>query len=196
MRRKVLKKILCMSLLSVSLLGITSVGASASWRQSSGKWYYYYNDGTMAINTTTPDGFKVGADGVWIQNNIPITAPSTWTRLTNDGYVLKNGSVLAYKPKDLQGYSYEQALMDMGSAIINNKKNSNVNNTYQKYNGHPAMRYEYMDTSNDGKAQKNCFIVVATNTKLYGFMLLGDNDYNFDLDKIDLEYVLNTTLNV
>ena len=41
------------------------------WHQINGKWYYFHNvsDGTrgrMLTDTTTPDGYKVGPDGVWI----------------------------------------------------------------------------------------------------------------------------------
>ena len=32
-----------------------------------GNWYYLGPDGVMLTNTTTPDGYRVGADGVWIQ---------------------------------------------------------------------------------------------------------------------------------
>ena len=42
------------------------------WHQIDGKWYFFneVSDGTkgkMLVNTTTPDGYQVGADGVWIQ---------------------------------------------------------------------------------------------------------------------------------
>lgn len=38
------------------------------WHQDTdGKWYYMGTDGYMMTNTMTPDGYKVGADGVWIQ---------------------------------------------------------------------------------------------------------------------------------
>lgn len=42
------------------------------WNQIDGKWYFFntVSDGTrgrMLVNTTTPDGYQVGADGVWIQ---------------------------------------------------------------------------------------------------------------------------------
>lgn len=42
------------------------------WQLIDGKWYYFnqVSDGTrgaLLVNTTTPDGFTVGADGVWIQ---------------------------------------------------------------------------------------------------------------------------------
>ena len=39
------------------------------WYQSpaSGLWYYMGADGYMLTNTTTPDGYQVNADGVWVQ---------------------------------------------------------------------------------------------------------------------------------
>ncbi len=38
------------------------------WHQVENKWYYFVADGMMLVNALTPDGFTVGADGVWIQN--------------------------------------------------------------------------------------------------------------------------------
>lgn len=60
--------------------------AVSEWLADNGKWYYlgadgymvcnawignYYvgADGAMLVNTTTPDGYQVGADGAWIQGN-------------------------------------------------------------------------------------------------------------------------------
>lgn len=56
-----------------------------SWKEINGVWYYFEGNGYMAsnkwignyyvgasgamlTNTTTPDGYQVGADGAWIQN--------------------------------------------------------------------------------------------------------------------------------
>ena len=41
---------------------------TSSWKEIEGKQYYFGADGYMLVNTTTPDGYKVGADGVWIQD--------------------------------------------------------------------------------------------------------------------------------
>lgn len=35
---------------------------SGGWKQISGKWYYFYADGSMAVSTKV-DGYKVGTDG-------------------------------------------------------------------------------------------------------------------------------------
>lgn len=37
------------------------------WQEIDGKWYYLQEDGSCAINTLTPDGYRVGKDGVWVQ---------------------------------------------------------------------------------------------------------------------------------
>lgn len=38
-------------------------------KDTDGNWYYLSNDGSMLSNTTTPDGYSVDNNGVWIQNN-------------------------------------------------------------------------------------------------------------------------------
>ena len=35
------------------------------WMKVSGKWYYAYSSGALAINTTTPDGYRVNYNGEW-----------------------------------------------------------------------------------------------------------------------------------
>lgn len=36
------------------------------WMKVSDKWYYAYNSGELAINTTTPDGYRVNYNGEWV----------------------------------------------------------------------------------------------------------------------------------
>ena len=37
------------------------------WFTVSDKWYYANESGALAINTTTPDGYTVNADGEWVE---------------------------------------------------------------------------------------------------------------------------------
>ena len=37
------------------------------WIQYNDKWYFLKADGDMAVNETTPDGYQVDQNGVWIQ---------------------------------------------------------------------------------------------------------------------------------
>ena len=46
---------------------LKSSGAMATgWYQVGGKWYYSYASGALAVNTTTPDGYKVNHNGEWV----------------------------------------------------------------------------------------------------------------------------------
>ena len=36
------------------------------WMNVSGKWHYAYNSGALAVNTTTPDGYRVNYNGEWV----------------------------------------------------------------------------------------------------------------------------------
>lgn len=40
----------------------TGMMFASSWKQIDRKWYYFYTDGTMAVNTTI-DGYTIGSDG-------------------------------------------------------------------------------------------------------------------------------------
>ena len=40
----------------------TGMMFAGGWTQIDGKWYYFYTDGTMAVNTTI-DGYTIGSDG-------------------------------------------------------------------------------------------------------------------------------------
>ena len=40
--------------------------ATDAWRKSGDDWFYLGRDGYMLVNTVTPDGFTVGANGAWI----------------------------------------------------------------------------------------------------------------------------------
>lgn len=37
------------------------------WVQDGTKWYYLNQDGKMAVNTTTPDGYKIDRSGAWVK---------------------------------------------------------------------------------------------------------------------------------
>ena len=40
---------------------------SLGWTKVANSWYYFTENGSMLTNGTTPDGFKVNADGTWTQ---------------------------------------------------------------------------------------------------------------------------------
>ena len=40
---------------------------AGQWAEINGSWYYFDSTGYMLADTTTPDGYYVGADGAWVQ---------------------------------------------------------------------------------------------------------------------------------
>ena len=39
---------------------------ASQWFEVDGKWYYVNDSGELLVNTTTPDGYKVNANGEWV----------------------------------------------------------------------------------------------------------------------------------
>jgi len=37
------------------------------WQEVEGNWYLLAGDGSLYVNTTTPDGYPVDANGVWLR---------------------------------------------------------------------------------------------------------------------------------
>ena len=63
---------------------------SDGWQLIGGKYYYFNSSGYMLADTTTPDGYRVGADGAWIQNpqttkTGPKSVQGTFILYTDDG---------------------------------------------------------------------------------------------------------------
>lgn len=69
-----------------------------AWIEDGGAWYYVGSDGKMLTNTTTPDGYTVGADGRWITVQQSAAAASTYTAPATITLGMKNavGRAQAY----------------------------------------------------------------------------------------------------
>ena len=59
------------------------------WNAIDGKWYYLepkgtaqYPEGACYLNTTTPDGYQVNADGAWVINGVVQPAKNSYTTST------------------------------------------------------------------------------------------------------------------
>lgn len=89
MKHKLIKKLLTIMIATTTIMSISSVGASAEWKQNSeGQWnylddsgnklkgwlkdangkYYYLNNNGIMEHDTTINGYKLGSDGAWIRN--------------------------------------------------------------------------------------------------------------------------------
>lgn len=105
---------LCMAAAMVSLFAGKATFASEWIQENDGRWWYRLDDGTypfnnwytidgksyyfdaagyMMANTTTPDGYQVGADGAWIDTNTDTAAYDT-----QFAEQINFGSMYYYKP--------------------------------------------------------------------------------------------------
>jgi hypothetical protein len=101
MIKRYLGKVIALATITIVVLALKPIGASAEWKQDSngwwniegssysvgwrlidGKWYYFNSDGYMAHDTTV-NGYSIGSDGVWVQNN-------TSNSVTNKSNTLDN----------------------------------------------------------------------------------------------------------
>ena len=62
-----------------------------NWQMIDGKWYYFDANGFMLTNTTTPDGYRVGADGAMVESSSANTSSASTSSSTSS-----NGSQYAY----------------------------------------------------------------------------------------------------
>lgn len=86
MIKKNLVKVIASTLILASVFALNPIGVSASWNQTDtywwytennawvtgwklidGKWYYFNSDGHM-VHDTVINGFKLGSDGAWTNN--------------------------------------------------------------------------------------------------------------------------------
>ena len=107
--------------------------AHIGWFQdTNGAWYYFNNEGEMLTNTTTPDGYWVGSNGVWDgsrgsnhrysssssrtsvyhnsgNGNHDVSdkiQKSGWYESNGNFYYLKNGYAIAEEWKKVNGHWY------------------------------------------------------------------------------------------
>lgn len=113
MKNIFIKKTIAAVLTSITLFGVLPIAASAEtktgwiYEHQSGKWYYYDDNGVMLKNTTTKDGYKLGADGAWVndKNNAVSNANDTkglwvldkekWYFKDENGVLLKNTTIIS-----------------------------------------------------------------------------------------------------
>ena len=154
-----------------------------TWKEIGGKQYYFGSDGYMLENTTTPDGYQVGADGAWIQNtqnNQASDGVHTKSMSDYDANIDMNFNVLEWRT-DVNGNPYilvgeDTTTFSFTGALSNvSPENLNVSIATYKYSPENNTIYAF---SQDGTAiylpfeyDKN-YTIQITNTDLTGKALV------------------------
>ena len=64
----------------------------SGWQTIDGKSYYFNESGYLLANTTTPDGYYVGADGAWVNNSGASTSVQLSTVTSSPSTVIGSGT--------------------------------------------------------------------------------------------------------
>ena len=104
------------------------------WQQINGAWYYfdaagkmasnqwignYYlgSSGAMLTNTTTPDGYKVGSDGAWIQSTENTVNTGSTAGNGSGTMINENGVYILYSDPEADQYIDLEAKDWIGPAV-------------------------------------------------------------------------------
>ena len=63
------------------------------WKQVDGNWYYFQTDGSLLRNGTSPDGYKLNADGIWT---------TVTTEETTQGQTVANSHGLVFETTEVE----------------------------------------------------------------------------------------------
>jgi len=90
--------------------GEDGISKQSTWAEIDGKWYYFDSFSRMLHDTTTPDGYTVGSDGVWTAKSEEAIDTSRWlgSYLADDGQRITVNSVNSSNVDiTFEGYSEE-----------------------------------------------------------------------------------------
>ena len=92
---------------------------------TTGKQYYFNNEGYLLVNTTTPDGYKVGSDGAYLESDPSNIAKAKSTK--SGSYVNSGPGVVASAGGPVQNTNSTTANNSNSNSNNNSNSNSNSN---------------------------------------------------------------------
>ena len=102
---------------------------------TTGKQYYFNNEGYLLVNTTTPDGYKVGSDGAYLESDPSNIAKAKSTK--SGSYVNSGPGVVGSAGGPVQNTNSTTANNSNSNSNSNSKPNTSTasnNNTNNKTN--------------------------------------------------------------
>ncbi len=112
------------------------------WIQDGDKYYYLSSNGNMLVNSTTPDGYKVDSNGVWIQNNVNSNNTTSTNTDINSTSNSNNMTNLTNNIDNSTKVSKDITLNNTGSITNNTTNNYDVDITNKTDNSSVAKEIE------------------------------------------------------
>ena len=169
------------------------------WQEIDGKQYYFNEKGYMLSDTTTPDGYKVGADGAWVQDGVTQTSgglTASYGQYSINPLIFEemNSTIRQLYEKYIGEPVGDKRLKAFSFARDGEDNISFTNQTFDKYiatiyvvPGNKEYNAAY-DLNNDGVVDNSDELdALNTNRELYMEMIDVLHDRNlFELDKVPL----------
>ena len=130
---------------------------------TTGKQYYFDNDGYLLVNTTTPDGYKVGPDGAYLDSD-----PSNIAK-ANAANNKKSGSYVNSGPGVVGNNSAPK--QNSNSLANNSNSNNNSNNT----NSNTKNTNSNNNNTNNSNNNPNTATAANKNTGSSGSAMISSN---------------------
>ena len=126
---------------------------------TTGKQYYFDNDGYLLVNTTTPDGYKVGPDGAYLDSDPSNIAKANAANNKKSGSYVNSGPGVVGNnsaPKQNSNSLANNSNNNNNSNNTNSNNNNNSNNTNSNNNNNSNNNSNNNNNSNTGNpANKN-----------------------------------------
>ena len=129
---------------------------------TTGKQYYFDNDGYLLVNTTTPDGYKVGPDGAYLDSDPSNIAKANAANNKKSGSyvnsgpgVVGNNSAPKQNSNSLANNSNNNNNSNNTNSNNNNNSNNNSNNNNNSNTGNPANKNTSSGSSGSAMISSN-----------------------------------------
>jgi len=132
---------------------------------TTGKQYYFNNEGYLLVNTTTPDGYKVGSDGAYLESDPSNIAKAKSTK--SGSYVNSGPGVVGNNSAPKQN---SNSLANNSNS--NNNSNNNGNNTNSNNNN---TNNSNSNNNNNSNNNPNTATAANKNTGSSGSAMISSN---------------------
>jgi len=189
MKSNLVKRMISLVIMTTTVLGVSSIGVSAEWKQIDGKWYYFGQDGYMAHDTIV-DSFKIDNNGVWIQNTTNNNVNSNTVNATSnvenkvDNSITNANTTTLNNTGSINNGIINNGTVNNDTTVVNTtnvivKKVKSADDTMNDY--YKTLISQYKDKLADAKLQ----LEKAKNQKSVKTYVNGQFVYTADQTAID-----------
>lgn len=161
--------------------------AADGWRWIDGYCYLFDKDGKLYVNTVTPDGFTVNADGQWMENGVPVFIAGKGIQTKKTGPAGPGGTSGSVSSSKAPGGSSSGG---GGGSSGGGGGGSTSHKTYYSYTVQYVDENGVVLASTSGEARKNSFVEI-TRKEFKGFQYVEGQDGRQKLTQDDMVFVVH-----